>query len=446
MRDLLVLTAVLVSIPFILRRPWIGILMWSWIGYMNPHRLTWSFAYEMPLAQVIGVTTLVGFVFMRDKGRIPLNSTTVIWLLFVAWFSFTTIFALDTESSYPYWDKAAKIQLFAFLTVLLIRTRRQIEALVWVIVASIGFFGLKGGVYILRTGGDNRVYGPPDSFLQDNNSMALALIMVLPLMWYGAQQLTRQWQKYAMYGVMAATGVAILGSHSRGAALAGATMLAFLVLKSNARIALVFALIVLVPVGLSVMPDKWFDRMGTISSYQEDTSAMGRITAWKFAIDVGVKRPIGGGFGAFVEENYRRFSPEISAEIDERDGRFQGAHSIYFRVLGEHGFVGLFLFLALGFSAYSRAGRIQRSMGDNGSLKWLTDLARMLQVSIVGYAIGGAFLGLSYFDLYYHLVALVVILQQIATESAKVELGDEIESNQDRIKPSDRRLQARSRA
>ena len=141
---------------------------------------------------------------------------------------------------------------------------------------------------------------------------------------------------------------------------------------------------------------------------------MGRLTAWQFAIEMASQRPIGGGFEAFVESNYRTYSPEISAQIDERDGRFQGAHSIYFRVLGEHGFLGLALFLGLGFSSYRRAGRIQRAAA-SAELAWARDLGSALQVSIVGYAVGGAFLGLSYFDLFYHIICMVLILDQLVT-------------------------------
>lgn len=55
MRDILVTALILGSLPFILRRPYIGILVWAWVSYMNPHRLTWVFAYDLPFAQIVGV-------------------------------------------------------------------------------------------------------------------------------------------------------------------------------------------------------------------------------------------------------------------------------------------------------------------------------------------------------------------------------------------------------
>jgi len=45
--------------------------------------------------------------------------------------------------------------------------------------------------------------------------------------------------------------------------------------------------------------------------------------------------------------------------------------------------------------------------------RWAADLAAMAQVSLVGYAGAGAFLGLAYFDYYYTLIAVVVICKAI---------------------------------
>jgi probable O-glycosylation ligase (exosortase A-associated) len=421
MRDIIVTLLVFGALPFILGRPAFGILVWNWIGYMNPHRLTWGFAYSFPFAQVVGLVTLFAVVFSKDKIRIPFNSTIVLWALFILWISATTLFAIDAENSVPLWEKAIKIQLFAWLTVGLMQTEKRVMALVWVTVGSLGFFGLKGGLWAARTGADNRVWGPPGSFIEDNNALALALIMTIPLMVFLAMRASDKWMKRGLFGLIAVTGLSVLSSHSRGAFLAAAVMLLLLWFKSRRKGVILLAALATIPLLVSFMPDHWFQRMETISTYQEDKSAMGRITAWKFGFQMASQRALGGGFGSFVEENYRRFSPEISAEIDIRDGRFQDAHSIYFKVLGEHGFVGLLLFLALGISAYRCGNWIRKHAGQIPAMLWARDLAAVLQASLIGFAVGGAFLGLAYFDLYFNLIAIIVVLKvmvqrQIAAE------------------------------
>ena len=129
MRDILVVALVFGSIPFILYRPWIGILVWSWLGYMNPHRLTWNFAFDFPFAQIIGVITLVAIVFSKEKKRFPISALTVVWILWIFWLNVTTYYALFPSFAEPEWDRAMKIQLFAIVTVMVMRQRERVDAL-----------------------------------------------------------------------------------------------------------------------------------------------------------------------------------------------------------------------------------------------------------------------------------------------------------------------------
>ena len=166
---------------------------------------------------------------------------------------------------------------------------------------------------------------------------------------------------------------------------------------------------------LSVMPAEYYERMNTIKTYEQDQSAMGRINAWWFAFNLALARPlVGGGFETFQPSLFALYAPNPQDYHD--------VHSIYFEVLGEHGFVGLFLFLSLMWMTWRMAGRVRRAAGLDAGRKWLVDLMAMIQVSLVGYAVGGAFLGLAYFDLYYHLVALVVIANRLQAGSVAVSL------------------------
>ena len=123
MRDLLVIIVVFGALPWIFTRPYIGVLFWSWLGYMNPHRLTWSFAYDFPFAQVVALATLVGLLFSRERKRIPWTPTTAIWVMFVLWMNVTTLFALDPAFAYAEWDRTMKIQLMTLVTLMVMAAR-----------------------------------------------------------------------------------------------------------------------------------------------------------------------------------------------------------------------------------------------------------------------------------------------------------------------------------
>lgn len=429
MRDLLVTLVVAGSLPVILARPWIGILVWAWIGFMSPHRLTWGFAYDFPFALVIGVTTLVGLLFSGQWRRMPLTRETMLLALFVGWMFITTLFALNPTDAWDGWDKTWKIQLMVFVSMILLRTPERIRALIWVIVVSIGFYGVKGGVFTVVGGGENRVWGPPGSFIEGNNEIGLALIMIMPLARYLQLSAERWWVKTGLLIAMVLCGAAILGTHSRGAFVGLAFMLFFLAAKSRNRIPLLLAMSLAVPAGLLFMPETWTERMRSIQTYDEDTSVTGRFNAWHFAWNLALYRPVlGGGFETFEPSLFRTFAP------DPDD--FHDAHSIYFEVLGEHGFVGIILFLSLMLVTWfgcSWSTRQVRRARDDPDLLDCRDLARMLQVSIVGYAVSGAFLGLAYFDLYYNVVALAVLTRLRVMETLTELDSDELAESDEAI-------------
>lgn len=195
MRDLLISAIVFGSIPFILARPYIGILVWSWIGYMNPHRLAYGFAYDMPFAQIIALATVVAILFSKEPKRIPVTGLTVTWIVFILWLIVATQFALYPADARVYLGSVLKIQFVTFLTLMLITDRRRMDMLIWVIVLSVGYFSVKGGLFTLLTGGASRVYGPRGGMIEENNALALATLMIIPLMHYLHQHAKRRDRK-----------------------------------------------------------------------------------------------------------------------------------------------------------------------------------------------------------------------------------------------------------
>jgi putative inorganic carbon (hco3(-)) transporter len=384
-------------------------MMWVWISVMNPHRLTWGFAYDAPFALIIAVVTLLGIFFSAEPRRFPWSPVTVTLLLFVLWMNVTTIFALRPGPAYVEWQRVMKtmLMLFAMLTVLY--KRQHIQWLAWVLALSIGFYGVKGGVFTILHSGQFRVWGPPGSYIEDNNALAVALIMAMPLLWYLRSQATKWWVSWGLLAATLLTAAAALGSYSRGAFLAMGMMLGFLWWKSNHKMLIVVLLVLVVPFFSNMMPDRWFARMDTIATYQQDSSALGRVNAWWMAFNLAKDRPlVGGGFEIYSLPVFQRYAPNPTD--------VHAAHSIYFAALGEQGFVGLALFLTLGLLTWLTAGWIVRNSSKRPGLGWASDLALMCQVALVGYAVGGAFLSLLYFDVPYYIMVVLILLRRYVAE------------------------------
>ncbi len=405
MRDIFVTVVIFGALPFVLARPYIGILLWTWVSFMNPQRLCWGFAYNFPFAFIIAIVTLVSVLISREPKKIPWTRETVVLLLFISWMVITTIFAMYPILAWPEMDKVAKIQLMVFVTMMVMQSKERLNLLVWVLALSLAFYGVKGGIFTIEHGGVYHVRGPDGTFIGGDNEMGLALIMTIPLLRYLQMIATRAWLRYAMVASMVLSAVAAIGSQSRGAMLGMVMMGVFLWLKSRKKLFTGLLAAVATTMILLIMPQAWYERMATIEHYQNDASAEGRINAWKMAFNLAKDKPLGGGFNTFQPGMFAIYAPEPRNVHD--------SHSIYFEVLGEHGFFGLFLFLMLGLMVWrTAAGIIKRARGDPEN-RWAADLAAMVQVSLVGYASAGAFLGLANFDLYYTLIAVVVLCKSV---------------------------------
>jgi len=368
---------------------------------MNPHRLAWGFAFDFPFNMIVAIVTIVSFMASKEKKEMIWTRETIVLLIFIGWMLFTTFFAFYPQYSWLQWDKVWKIQLMVFLTALIIKERQHLHWLVWVIALSLGFYGVKGGIFTILKGGIYRVQGPEGTFIGGNNELALALVMVIPLIRYLHLQETRKSFKIGLASAMVLTGVAAIGSQSRGGLVAIVAMGLFLWLKSRKKIVTGIYMAIAVAIMASVMPQEWYDRMNTIKTFQEDQSAQGRINAWHTAFNVAKDRITGGGFEMWFPPTFRQYAPD---PMNVRD-----VHSIYFEIMGEQGFIGFGLFMLLGLMAWIRARQVIKRCKNDPENKWASDLAAMSQVSLVGYAAGGAFLGMGYFDLPYHLMIILLL-------------------------------------
>ena len=412
MRDILVTLIVFGFLPTIFKKPHRGALMWVWISVMNPHTQGWGFATSFPFAAIIGGVTLVTLVFTREPKNLPKTSLTWIFIAFVFWMNVSTVFSIYPEVAFIQWNKVMKIMLMTFVVIMLIRTKEHINWLIWIIVISLGYYGVKGGIFTVIGGGVDMVLGPEGTFIGGNNEIALALIMTIPLMHYLQTISPKPWVRHSLTAAMMLCALAALGSYSRGALLAIAAMVAFLWLKSQHKVRMGALFMLAIPPALAFMPAQWTERMDTINDYEEDGSVQGRFNAWWMAYNLAKDHPFtGGGFEIITPELFWAYAP------NPQD--LHAAHSIYFQALGEHGFVGLGLYLLLGFYTWRTGSWIIRNTKNLPEFKWASSLATMIQVSVIGFAVGGTFLSLLYFDVPYYLMGAMITMRVLVEKELK---------------------------
>jgi len=184
MRDIFVTLVVFGTIPYIFKRPYIGILLWGWLGYMNPHKLSWGFAHDFPFAKIVAIVILIALYNSKEPKNMVWTIETKILMVFIILMFITTFNSFYPHLAWRQWDKVWKIQLMTFVTIMLMQDKWRVQAMVWVIALSLGFYGFKGGIFTLMTGGAYAVYGPSGTFIYGNNEIGLALIMTIPLIRY----------------------------------------------------------------------------------------------------------------------------------------------------------------------------------------------------------------------------------------------------------------------
>jgi probable O-glycosylation ligase (exosortase A-associated) len=417
MRSTFILLLLAVAASSILVWPQLGVLAWTWVSYMNPHRLTFGAAQDFPVGMVIAIVTLVSWAISKEPKEFPYNGLIVLLIVYWCWTTLTTTVSLNPDWAWPKWTKFSKILLFTLITYSLMRSYVRLNALIWVIVLSVSFYCVKGGLFTIATAGSALVWGPPGSFFGDNNAVALALIMVLPFIRYLQQQIQNRLFNIAFMGWLMITFAAVLGTSSRGALVGIVACFAYITITSR-RIMILVVVSGLAVSGMFLMPESWSDRMLTTLEYEEDSSAQGRLHMWQYAINVAAEKPItGGGFDIFYHQpSIAKYAPKRE---DGHSVRGRAAHSIYFEVLAEHGYIGLVLFLLLGAKSILTARRIHQQCRLRPDLKWAKNLSYAIQVSLVAYAVSGAFLSLANFDLYYHVVAMTAITQLLVARQLK---------------------------
>ena len=406
-RDIAVTLIVFGLLPVILWRPYIGVLTWMWLSFMNPHRLCWGFAFDMPFALLVALVTLAGLLMSPEPKKIPWTRETIVLLIFTLFMGLTTLFSVYPQLAGQQMSKISKIILMSYVTLMLMQSKERINMLVWVMALSLAFFGVKGGIFTILTGGQFHVRGPDLSFIAGDNNMALALIMTVPLLRYLQLSTQSHWIKNGLTASMGLCAIATIGSQSRGALIGIVCMASFLWVKSRNKFFTWLLGTVAVIILVMVMPQQWYDRMATIGNYEQDSSAVGRINAWHMAFNLAKDRPLGAGFESFREGMFAIYAPN--------PGDVHDSHSIYFQVLGHHGFFGLFLFLILAVMTWRTASWVIDYGRRNPEYRWAADLCAMIQVSLVGFATTGAFIGVAYFDLYYALIVVVVLCKALIT-------------------------------
>ncbi len=417
LRDLVLVVAFFGALPIVPFRPFLGLLMFSCLAYFRPQEMSWALR-SMQLSQYtalamflgLGVGFLLPKIVPRERvvtWRPPTIGLIAIWV----WVFLCCQTAVDPAATSRRLDSITVVIIIAVLTTGLVRTRERFRWMAILIGASLGALGLKYALYGALRGGAVFTKGP-GGFMVDNNSFALCLNMALPLL--AGLAFTEKSRAMRMLALLLAAGsvLTIIFTFSRGGLLTLIAVAGLLVWSSGKRmvaaVAVAFGIGAFLLVAGGSFKQRYLERAGTIATYDEDASARGRLEEWERAFVVASDYPlmgVGPGNWYVIYEHYTGLK------------KARVTHNSFLQFMVDTGYPGLVLLVGLLSCSLYRLQRLRRRVEE----EWARTYARMLQISIIAFVIGGSLLDMAYLDLIYHLIALGVGLEVAAHAEAKAD-------------------------
>ncbi len=261
-------------------------------------------------------------------------------------------------------------------------------------------------------GSSDRLYLQGAPFLGDGNDFALSVNVVIPLglfLFFDGKGFVG---KVACGAVLLLFLFGIVATQSRGGTLALGAVAIYYWCKSD-RKGVMAAIAAVAVVGvMALAPPQYFERMNDVANTEEG-SAAGRIAAWTASTQMALSYPLFGvGAGQFAAEYGARFKVPS-----------QTAHSIYFLVLGELGFPGLIVLIAMIVSNLVANRGVTRELRRRVSSESQRHarLLAALSASLIAYVVAGAFLSATYYPHMYIILGLLVASRRLALQANESE-------------------------
>lgn len=410
LRLVLVVCVLVVGLPLAAASPTYALVLYVWNAYFRPETWVWSDGLaQLRLSYFLAMLLIARTLLSREK--LPFDWRCGLLLLLVAFTGVSSASSPFVQRTLPFWIEFAKSLMITYFIVVLTTDVKRMRLLLVAMVVSLGFEGAKQGwaQLLLNPGAVNANKIP---FLGDNNGVAVGMVMLLPLAGLLAQTAHRRWEKRLFLVLLVGVAYRAISTHSRGGFLAMGGVAAMELVRSPHRLKVLVVIVLCAALIVPALGDTFWDRMSTIVASEDeerDASASGRLHFWRVAVAIANAHPVGGVGLWGYHEAYDAH--------DDANGAFgfkRAVHSSWFGVLAETGYPGFALYVVILGTALMTCRRIARDAQATGALAPLQPYARALEVSLIGFSIGGSFVALQYNEMYWHLIGVTIALGRMA--------------------------------
>jgi probable O-glycosylation ligase (exosortase A-associated) len=330
------------------------------------------------------------------------------------WITCTLLWAQAPGLAWEKWDWAFKTLSFSAFIPYVIRSRVQIEAFIQVYIFSLAANFLPFGIKVLISGGGygaNLGLQSGNAGLAEGGLLSTVCLMIVPLsvFLYRYSQLLPGPKSFRLgYLLVAALAiVTAIGTYERSALLGLVVLAGYMWIRTNHKIAFGLVVAIAACVIIYTSSSAWNARISTVANYEKENSAYTRILVWRWTLEFTATHPLGGGFQTYVINHVD--VPGVDNEAGHTEiGR--AFHSIYFEILGEHGYPGIAIFLSLAGTMFVKLHRLAKRAKSYPELQWVGALADALQSGLAVFMTSGAFVGIAFQPMFWYFVALGISL------------------------------------
>jgi putative inorganic carbon (HCO3(-)) transporter len=411
LRGLFLRAVVAVGVPLALVWPFGGVLVYLWYSHARPNDFVWpSYSFTRG-AYILAAATLIGYLLFEIRRSPPRIRGLALVPLFYFWTVLACLFAGNPALAEPKIWEFGKIFVITFLVAAMANSEGRVRTLLYALGISVGILGLKGAIDFIITGGQARMMGP-GGVEGEENEYALALNVVIPILFGLARSQPRVWGRWLLKGMALGCAITVIGTHSRSGFLGLALAALLLTLYSKRRLLGVVVLALCVVAFLKYAPSAAMSRYQTIpNAADDDASAIGRLQAWETALLMMKAHPFFGIGPLQFEINFPKYT----------SFRPRACHNAFLDLGAESGIPSCLLFVAILGGTIFTMWRLRRRLGRfPGNEDWMI-YCLMIQQSIMVYIVPNMFISRQNEDLMWHLVGVsaglaALVRRRLATQ------------------------------
>lgn len=428
------ITDLLISVVFLLFlgaglvNPFIAICGIVWVDVLKPQELSYSFLSGQPLSAVVTALCLASLILNFKKLSKPGAYGTVFFaLLLVGWITATTFQASHQEVAWIKYEVAAKTIIIALLLPFVINTRQKFECVLWVLTVTVSLFIFNAGVKTMFGGGGYAfqvITGAENSGVTETSTLAAICVMMQPIYYflykYSKFSATSKWARMYLMSMPFIALIAIIGTFARTGLVSLAVLLAFIFFRSKNKSKFMLYIFLGAVLFVPLASEQWFSRMSTITNAGQEDSALGRILVWRWTLDYAAEKPIfGGGFYSYLDNENELSRYSQGTENVFYNNSAKAFHSFFFEVLGEHGYVGLAIYMMMIFTAFAA---LRKTLMEHKDDEWAMMIAQAMMGAFIAFLVGGLFVGVAFEPWIFYLSFLSVSIRTVLVNEKKIGL------------------------